>query len=480
MKLRIHSLNFSFSDNDIEKYSVQLDKISTYIKTLRTKAGIENEKFIKTSIKLKSAIEKGEDLSSVIDSPIMIRALAVSLQSDLQDKIIIDSSVIDKLNNIRPKPSSLLIENMYQYYLSKYDQISDPGVIASWLLSSLAIKGRLKSFHKELLSANGPKWLAQQCIVNNREFSNQLQYVDLHNYSSGRFLTIAKGIYYVEQLKSIPVNKPHDLLQEIQNKSTYDSRYDEDYLLGHKILQILINRAPDKGIHDSWLNAILAIAGDPRVPKSHQKYIKWWSQIEPSLNLKVRGWLSRLDLRLFLEALKNYSYQSGNDELRRMFPSRKNFLEGLEKRDLITDTRLYLSYGAIQYLKKNYNAEHLPKYSMVTDGDKSIIHVRLGDSHLIEGSHSCYLWVYEKLDPSAVVFDYSKIKVSYYALTQGLNYAMELKGAPCYDNITHNPTNFNWQHKAISSLNDIGVDIKAKDVLSADDYRKYIRRYGAG
>ena len=188
--------------------------------------------------------------------------------------------------------------------------------------------------------------------------------------------------------------------------------------------------------------------------------------------------MSRLDLRLFLEELENYSNQSGNSELKRMFPSRKNFLDGLEKKDLISDTRLFLSYGAIQYLRNNYNPEHLPKFSRVTSGDKSIIHVRLGDTHIIEGSHSCYLWIYPRLDPSAVVFDYSKGDVSYHALTGGLNDKMLMKGTPSHANITHSPSNFSWQKKAVTALNEVGIGIKAKDVLSADDYRQYVRYHG--
>jgi hypothetical protein len=276
------------------------------------------------------------------------------------------------------------------------------------------------------------------------------------------------------------VNKPHNLLVEVQNKTTFDSRYDERCLVGHKILEILITRAPRVGIDDSWLNVILAIAGDPRVPRTNPKYQKWWLVIDSTLNVKVRGWLSRLDLRLFLEALKNYSFGTGRDNLRRMFPSRKHFLEGLLNKGLISETRLYLSSGAAFYLQQNYNREHLPNFSRVTDGDRSIIYVRMGDVHIIEGSHSCYLWIYPELDSSAIVFDSYNVRVSYSSLTQGLSKKMILKGTPPREKITHNPISFSWQRKAIQTLRRIGVNITAKDVLPRNDYQKYIRKYGVG
>ena len=481
MNLGINKLKFRFPENTFSVFAKRLDEYTNSLKSLCKKAGTQNDKFKNAFSRLYSSIQIGQDLSAVIDSPIMVRALAISLQSNLKNEIALSRSVINQINRVRPKPSSLLIENMYQHYLSKFDQLVDPDAVADWLKTSLELKGRLKEFHKHLLRGDGPKWLAHQCIDHDREFTNQLQFFDLQNYQSGRFLTIAKNIYYVEQLRHIPVNKPHDLLREIQNKATFESRYDEHYLLGHKILQILIKRAPNNDIHDSWLNVVLAIAGDPRVPKSHVKYQKWWSQIDASLNIKVNGWLSRLDLRLFLEALESYSYMPGNSDLKRMFPARKDFLEGLLNKKLITGTRLFLTYPFSNYLTRNYNPEHLPNYSKVSTGNISVIHIQLGETQMIEGSHNCKLWIYKSFDPSSVVYDYSINAFTYSSLTTGLNWNMkDQEGSQLLiDAIVHHP-NLGWQNKAIKALNSTGVDIKAKDVLSEDDYERYIRRYGVG
>jgi len=354
---------------------------------------------------------------------------------------------------------------MYQYYLSWYDRLVDSSAVSHWLMTALDVKGILKDYHKNLLGENGPKWLAEQCIRNKREFSNELEYLDLNNYSSGRFLSVAKSIYYVEQLKNIPVNQNHPLLLELQNRSSFESSYDEHFLLGHKALQILIERAPNSGIDESWLNAILAIGGDPRVPNTHPNHQKWWSALDPILNTKVRGWLSRLDLRLFLEALENYSIKQGNVGMKRMFPARKLFLEGLLDKNLITGTRLYLTSGFDSFLRRNYKDEHLPNYSRITDGNISVIHIQLGESHMIEGSHSCKLWIYKTLSPTAIVFDFTKNWTTYSSLTAGLSDQMnkECSVSPLIDNITHHPPLL-WHNRSIKALNKAGVDISGQDV----------------
>jgi hypothetical protein len=226
------------------------------------------------------------------------------------------------------------------------------------------------------------------------------------------------------------------------------------------------------------MNVVLAIAGDPRVPPSHPKYLKWWSQIEPNLKVKVQGWLSKLDLRLFLEALHDFSRRPNNGDLLRMYPARKYFMEGLINKQLVTGTRLFLSTAAEGYLKRNYKPEHLPNYTLV-DGDRSLIYIQLGSVHIVEGSHNCKLWIYERLDPSAVVFDYSKKHLTYRSLTGGLSDKMGDLGIRTKASITHSPYNFNWQNKALTALQNLGVPIDSKDVLTLEDYRIYKRQYGA-
>ncbi len=478
MRLRIHTLNFSLTRNPFGNYPTKMEKNIVDIKKISKAAGMTNDKFKKAHERLLLAIRSKENLVDVIDTPLMIRALGEELLNKQADNIDISNRLLIQISQVQEKPSTLFLQKLYQYYLLHFDELDNCESVGKWLYSGMKKRGLAKNFHHNLLSFDGPKWLAQECTKNQLDFNHFLSLLSLDNYSTGRFISIAQNFYYLEQLRSIPVNDNHPILAELQQPEAFNSRYDEHSLLGHEVLKILITRAPKDKIDDSWLNVIMAIAGDPRVPSSNEKYIKWWSQLDNKLNHKVRGWLSRLDLRLFLEALENYSYQSGDYELQRMFGSRKHFMEGLLAKKLVLNTRLYLSPGAASFLRRNYRREHLPEFSEVTDGGKSLIYLQLDGAHIIEGSHSCYMWIYKTLDSSSIVFDYNKKRVTYSSLTQGHANKMAAKGSPHLANITHNPTNFHWQRKAIETLAKVGVNISPKDVLMENEYLQFKRRFG--
>jgi hypothetical protein len=284
-------------------------------------------------------------------------------------------------------------------------------------------------------------------------------------------MAAAKNIYYLETLRQLEPKEKHAVLKEVQKPEVFESRYTGSSLLGHEILKILITRASAQEISEQWMNVIMAIAGDPRVSKNNPRYSKWWGQLT-ELIPKVCGWLSKLDLKLFLRALKDFSEQPGNDELKRMYPSRKKFLEGLLKQELVTGTRLFLTSEAEHYVKRHYKAEHLPSYSNVDGGSsKPLIYVSLGARHVIEGTHSCKFWVYEALSESAPVFNYNKTRFTYRELTIGMDEQMwrdQAKGS--YAAITHSGQ---WQVKAAMALKDVGVDIDASRLLTKDDYQTY-------
>ncbi len=480
MRLNIRQLKFSLPEKPFGQNLERIKNATQQLSTLADKAGTGNEKFRRTLDELRRAVQSNKNLTDELDAPIKVRALAVMLGDAASgNRLNLTEEVLEKINRLRPLPSSLLIQSMYQYYLAHYDRQPNYQSIARWLMNAMPKRNLKHAFHDHLLAPDGPKWLALEAIQQKREFPNQLAHLGLDRYASGHFMTVANNIYYVEQLRQIPVNQPHPLLLEVQKRSVYDSRYDENSLLGHKILEILISRAGTSKVNDSWLNVVLAIAGDPRVPPGSFQYQKWWSHLDKKLHVIVQGWLSKLDLRLFLEALENFSYVSGNNALQRMFPARKKFLEGLEDKQLVTYTRLYLSRNAERYLRSQYKSEHLPSYSKMKNTDKSLIYVQLGEdaAHLIEGSHVCKLWIYKQLHESAVVFDPSKKTVTYNEMTQGLNSRMINSGCGAEAQITHNPP-ITWQHKALTALNEIGIRIGAEDVLTINEYKEFKRRFG--
>ncbi|MEN1354777.1 EH signature domain-containing protein, partial [Pseudomonas aeruginosa] len=93
-------------------------------------------------------------------------------------------------------------------------------------------------------------------------------------------------------------------------------------------------------------------AGDPRISRNSPNYREWWQFLGEERVQKVRGWLSKEDLRLFLQAVEQFGIETQNDDLQRMFPARKQFLEGLFKLKLIRNTRLLLGGRAQHSVKR--------------------------------------------------------------------------------------------------------------------------------
>jgi hypothetical protein len=478
LKLNISCLPVNIPNKPFGDNLAKLASLSSELKKITKCAGMENDKFKQSWKKINDAANQHIKIEKVLKNKIDIRVLGFALASDIKKNIQITPSLLAKIDQITTMPSSIFIEYLFQYYLSEYNHIHNLVVVSQWLKTARKKRKLNKWYDPHLISTSGPKWVADQAIFNKKDFDQVIVELQLNKFQSGQYMELAQRIYYVEQLKAIPLNQPHELLIEVQKREVYNSPFNDADLIGHQVLNILIERAPSENINESWLNVIMAIAGDPRIPLSHPKYIKWWNNIPDNLISKVKGWLSGLDLKLFLEALENFSNESFDPEMKRMYPSRKRFLEGLHDKKLIQNTRLYMSRKMSSYLKKNYKAEHLPNFSTIKDGDKSIIYVDLGSAHLVEGSHICYLWLYKSLDPSATIFNYTKTQETYSGLTSGLNSKMWDKSCGSVENITHNPINYSWQRKAVGTLVDLSVPITMKDVLTDKDYSAYVRIFG--
>ncbi|EOX1831446.1 EH signature domain-containing protein, partial [Vibrio cholerae] len=93
-------------------------------------------------------------------------------------------------------------------------------------------------------------------------------------------------------------------------------------------------------------------------------------------------------------------------------------------------------------------------------------------------SHSCYLWLYRYLDPSVCVFNYNIDSPTYSQLTIGINNQMSRLSSGAVAKITHSPSGYAWQRKALIALRELGVKLTPKDVLSNEDYIDFKQRYG--
>lgn len=473
-------LKFELNEGIYRDNIAKLSVLTVDLKKIERKAGTDNPHFKAAWSTLYNKLISNQFSSYIPENRFDLRALALALNADreLRQNIVVTVKLLEHVSLVAKKPSSLFTEALLQYFLINFDSIEDPNSIGHWLLKARESINNQSMHDKYLLRLSGPSWLAKTAIADEMTFDQQLIKSEINNFAQGDFAKRAKYIYYVEQLQSIPANEDHDLLHEISKPDVFNAKYDDNQLLGNIALKTLISRAPTNNVCASWQNVIIAIAGDPRIPVNHPRFIKWWSNLPSELVTKVKGWLSKFDLKLFLEALEDLSITARDEDMMRMFPSRKNFLEGLYEAGAILETKLYLSRYAEHYIKKNYKPEHRPEYSLVQDGDRSIIYARLTNGYMIEGSHNCQIWFYKKLPDSIPFIEYGAQKQTYRDLTSGFNARTIKHGYAAINNFTHHPVNFNWQRKALETLKRMGVSIRAADVLSADDYQLYKRLYG--
>lgn len=471
-KLGIKQLCFDLPENIVTSYCQVMQASTEKVRQLARNSGTGSNKFKLAFQRFLDGARQRKDLDQLLKDSIDLRVLAIALKSSDAPRIQLSEKLLHKVDYIRPRPSSLLLESIYSYYLNHYDKLDDLKSVEAWLRKSKDARGGLDQNTANILGGDGPKWLAETCHKQQVDFNTCIDLVGLAQYASGRFLENAKNIYYLESIRNLEADEQNEILLEIQRKEVYESRYSENALLGHEILKILIAKAEPRQISDHWMNVIMAVAGDPRTSTRNERYIRWWSQIPKQLVAKVHGWLSKLDLRLFLEALEDFSNQPGNSELKRMYPSRKQFLEGLLKQELVTGTRLFLTYDAERFIKKSYKVEHLPTYSIVEGStSKSLVYISLSGTHVVEGTHSCKFWVYRWLPDSAEVLNYNRRRFTYSELTAGMETKLLREhGVHRHASITHSGQ---WQVKAAIALKEAGVNIDTSILLTKAEYQRY-------
>lgn len=76
------------------------------------------------------------------------------------------------------------------------------------------------------------------------------------------------------------------------------------------------------------------------------------------------------------------------------------------------------------------------------------------------------------------MFNYNITSPTYSQLTSGLNYQMTNLSGGATAKITHSPSSYSWQRRALTELRDLGVQLTAKDILSSDDYVDFKQRFG--
>lgn len=335
----------------------------------------------------------------------------------------------------------------------------------------------LQSEASWLLSFDGPATLAKRVQKEGRELGETFQKMGLQGFDDGRYGDVCRTYFYLDKLRHLPVGASDPIFSELLKPLVHTAPFEGKKRIGHAALEILIDRAGQE-LSDAWQNFIINLAGDPRIASSSRNYREWWQPLGEERIQKMRAWLSKEDLRLFLRALEQYGVESGNEELQRMFPARKIFLEGLFKLKLIRNTRLLLGNKTRRAVNKILGKDVNTSFSSM-DGamnDKAVIYLDCGDFHLVEGSHSFKIWVYFAT-PSESLRTYEKSQFSHFDLTRTIpdEYRKTYPRLP-FDSFVHSPNS--WQSNVFGFLAGNGIEIDIEQLLSPEDYRNTLNKYG--
>ena len=463
--------NFSLrsSDASYRNFKNTITEVTQYLEKKEKSIGTNGHRFTDAYNFLNTNIcHHGLSIIDTVNSSIKVRALS-KLISEKQISITVDDLRHLSKNNVRP--SLLLISSISMYFFKYYDKLTSISIneLGEWLqVAHLSRNKKISSSDKSLFSTSGVAWLLGQSGESGT-LDGTLQAEGLNQYKGTRFYEIAQLTYYVKELEKLEPNETCILFDEIKKQSVYETQYEGDMLLGHKILEVLIDKIKSD-VSEEWQKVVIKIAGDPRVPKDAENYRLWWMALGEARMTKVRGWLSKVDIESFLKVFDEYAKYKRNENMIRMYLARKTFLMGLLNKKQVLNTRLYLSPPIQKFLKARVDGEDsMPTNTRLKGVDMAIIYLDLGNGiGMVEGTHSFKCHLYKDIDSDDVAFNYSLREVH----KDDLMYMV----ADQMNAITHSPKS--WQNNVIQQLARWGLSINPSDVLSGADYRSYKNRYG--
>ena len=462
------------------------------------KAGAGSDVFQKACHELYSFVLNSPQygVQQVIRSGLYVRAYAYLLHKypDFRREAFPTTSILKAVEAVRWPCGRLTMGYLAQVFFGSCDEVDSDKLqpLADLLMRatgelSPSVSGEFGKWRKNarlLFRLDGPKAVVEKAIAEEIDLNELLVKLGLSAYRQSAFVQSCYHHYYISFLETLPVGQDHSVLKELVKADVHNSNYGDGLLIGHKALEILIDRTANSDVSDAWQRVVLSIAGDPRVGRHSATYTKWWQILGHSRARKVVGWLSRLDLRIFLEVLESSARSAGDGDIQRMYPPRKKFMEGLLEQGLVVQSRLFLSREAAYYLKRNYEAEDIPEHALVASGKTSVIYLELvGGLHMIEGTHSFKLKIFDQLPRQPEILDFGKKHYQDSELRTSImnRYDSEARqsarpiqqGVHFIDQVHTGPVS--WQYAAIKLLKENGVSFEASKFFDKDLYRVFKR-----
>ena len=208
--------------------------------------------------------------------------------------------------------------------------------------------------------------------------------------------------------------------------------------------------------------------------------MKWWAAMDREDVANMIRWLAGADLKLFLQILQDSSTDAN---LKRMYPARRKFMEGLLDHHNIVDARLFLSKDAQRLVINKHGQKAMAAHGALRDQHTSVIYVNIDNKiHFFEGTHNFAARGGAALPASYHLLSRATKHFSYRDFTKQLEEDLEEASNELPQpmesfNQRHHP-NITWQDKLIWHFEYYGVDVDPETVLTPKDYLQYRRSFG--
>ena len=425
-------------------------------------------------------VQSGVSVMEFLHSPSDVR-LCLALWRESQEffqHAAFNTQVLKTLKRSLNPPSRLLLWQLIQLYFEFYQTLPSYRGLATYIAEQfrrlpprVSESQELQAYRQQAESLFCHE--ASQAVAQAAErtktplvmLARQWHIPDMSAFSQQ-----TKAHYYLQPLQALNLGEVVPMLTEVQQEEVKTASMGGELLLGHHVARALMEQvlAAKADLPESWRHVILGILDDPRVPRSSPQFQAWWGRLDKKYVLAMRGWLSKLDLKLFLNILEEVARTHNRKDLLRMYPARKRFLEGLQAQGLITESRLLLGKQARAYIQEEFDERDFSSFGSLGSADASLIYLNLQGVHILEGTHSFQARIYHDL-PIAGLADYETDKFSLASIRK---YAADFTVKH-----SHSPVP-RWQHALIETLAQppFNLYIDPVKVLSAADYRVYVEK----
>lgn len=336
-----------------------------------------------------------------------------------------------------------------------------------------------------LLEREGPRRLADHLVTVRSEPVLWFKENHLGAYAGSRLGRVIRDAFYLAWIAGADAERgEHEYLTQITNEVVTRQRSEttdaDGRYFGHHVLEALTakqTRHPSA----SWLEAALAIGGDPRMRET-DGWQRWWSLVSSSSLTRALRWMQGVNLTAFLDGIEAYAKYTYNSDMQRMLERRRRFLTGLYEQDRIDDVRLILGDDIRTWIRRNVPIAAQGDVCQLRDPgkpDTAVIYVDCDGFSLVEGSHNFKLHLFVGGPVPAIadrrtrVFSGDELRVAFpsrFGETHGQNR---------YDAFAHDVGGA-WLMKTLDFLRGHGVHLNEKALMTQNDYAALSRRRAAG